>query len=261
MGKIDPAVEQLFTQRGISPSQLVQHVEHIHHKAFEIHPWPMIGGYHFLQTYINKQDIFEKLLPRLQHGDANILDLGCALGQDVRVLISCGVPPCSIYALDYMQDLWDVGFELFNDEIGTKRGMEEVTFRQHDFLQGVPEQWKGQMDVVFAGAFFHVFDYEDQVKASRNAAKLLKPQSGSLIFGYQLGRLTAVEGPSFASTSKSGKTFLHNQKSFEKLWCDIGEELNVQFDISFMFYSEGVEDFIKIDHEFRRIQFVVKVVS
>lgn len=262
VGEIDPAVAQLFEQRGISSSDLVQHVERIHHKAFEIHPWPCVGGYLFLKTMINKQVVFPSILPRLQRGDTTILDLGCALGQDVRVLISDGVPSRDIYALDYFTDFWNVGFELFNDNIGTGRGMEEVNFLCHNFLlQDIPKQWEGNMDFIFAGAFFHIFDYQDQVILSKNAAKLLRTQPGSMIFGYRLGRRTAAERPLPIGSSKSGNAFWHNQDSFDNMWQDIGSELGIQFKTSMTLHTENVEGFRKIDPGLTGTRFVVEVLS
>lgn len=262
VGEIDPAVRELFEQRGIPSSDLVQHVEHIHHKAFEIHPWPCVGGYLFLKTMINKQVLFPSILPRLQHGDTTILDLGCALGQDVRVLISSGVPSRNIYALDYFTDFWDVGFELFNDSIGTGRGMEEVNFLCQDFLlPGIPKQWDDNIDFIFAGAFFHIFDYQDQVILSRNAAKLLRPKPGSIIFGYQMGRTNAAERDLPIGSSKSGKVFWHSRESFEKMWQDIGAELGIQFKTSMTYHTENIEGFRKMDPELTGTRFVVELLS
>lgn len=260
--QIDPALVKLLEERGIPSTNVRKHVQEIHHRAFEVHPWPCVAGYSFLKTLMSKMPVFQTVLPRLQNDNATILDVGCALGQDIRILTSNNVPPRNIYALDFTSGFFDIGYQLFNDRPGTGKGMEEVSFELRNFVSDPPQEWFGKMDYVFAGAFFHVFNWDDQLTASRNAAKMLKNRNGSLIFGYQLGRDPAGHSQIAAmGTSDNEMMWRHDEASFKEMWRNIGTEMDIQFDIRITVSDQGIDDFRKRDDRMRLMTFVVERVE
>lgn len=77
----------------------------------------------------------------------------------------------------------------------------------------------GKVDIVFVGAFLHLFDYADQVKVAQRIVKLLRPKKDSLILGRQVGNINPGE-----KAGRSGRSvFRHNEESFQKLWDEVGE--------------------------------------
>lgn len=260
--ELEPALVKLLEERGIPSSKIRDHIQDIHHRAFEVHPWPCVAGYSFLKMMMSKMQIFQRVLPRLQHEDATILDVGCALGQDIRVLISKSVPSQNIYALDFTSGFFDIGYQLFKDHPGTGKGMEEVNFLLKNFVSDPPKEWFGKMDYVFAGAFFHVFNYEDQLMASRNAARMLKNQDGSLLFGYQLGRDPPGHSQIAAmGTSDNEMMWRHSDSSFKEMWNNIGAEMGIQFDVRVTMSDQGIDAFRKRDDRMRLMTFVVERVG
>ena len=62
------------------------------------------------------------------------MDLGCGLGQDLRVLVRDGTPAENLVGLDLMREYIDLGYELFQD-----RERLSSTFIAQDFFEDTPE--------------------------------------------------------------------------------------------------------------------------
>lgn len=58
-------------------------------------PYPCIGAFRFLDMSIPKQPIYPEILERLKAGQ-KLLDVGCALGQELRRLVRPLQNPSSI---------------------------------------------------------------------------------------------------------------------------------------------------------------------
>lgn len=81
------------------------------------------------------------------------------------------------------------------------------------------DKLEGKMDMVYAGAFFHLFGWDDQLEICKRIIKMLKPQKGSLVFGRQTGN---VKGQATPATPIVGKDppmiYRHSVDSFAELW-------------------------------------------
>lgn len=111
---------------------------------------------------------------------------------------------------------------------------------------------QGGFDIIHTQSFFHLWDYEGQVKASKAVAALLSPQRGSMIIGRQVGTVNEAK-----NEETMGKMFLHNVESFEKMWKEVGDEIGVTFQVHAELVSpSGQAKF----HEagMRRVVFTVK---
>lgn len=186
------------------------------------------------------------ILPTLQSG-GTLLDLGSGFSADFRALVSAGVDSTHLTALDNHDGFWNLGKELFHDE---ETMMARFVVANMKDLSTIPEDMVSSFDMIWAGASFHLFDWDGQFKASVVAAKMLRARKGSAVYGYQLGRTTGRE-------MKSGGMFLHDTRTFKRLWEDVGMEVGMRFEVKTWMYDSYVDDLKKGDEEIRRLKFAV----
>lgn len=164
----------------------------------------------FLDFGIGQTPQYPEVLNRVKSGQT-LLDVACCVGQDVRKLIADGAPAYNIFGTELKPEFIELGFELFRD-----RKTLENNFTTGDFLSsekaGLQEK---SFDLIYAGSFIHLFEWDLQVKALINAVSLLKHKSGSTIFGRQTGR--KVSERLAHPASYTGHAFFHNKESFQKL--------------------------------------------
>jgi hypothetical protein len=111
-----------------------------------------------------------------------------------------------------------LGYDLFKDKDTLK-----TTFFSADIFDEENENMKkveGDIDVVYAGSFLHLFAWDGQVKACKRLTKILKKE-GSVVMGRQVAEVTAGERAHIVDKSKT--LFVHNKESFERMWKEVGE--------------------------------------
>lgn len=213
----------LKTYSGIPAQEVLNHVVKVRDEAFEIFPYPCIGQFRFLNpSFSELGEEYDEVVKRLCQGE-KLLDMACCFGQTIRQLVAGGAPSENIYGCDLESGFIDLGYRLFKDK-DTLRSK----FMVADIFDPCSElsSIKGQIDMVFAGSFFHLWGYEKQVEASKAVAALLRPTPGSMILGRQLGAVTAVE-----NTFSTATMYLHNYESLQRMWKQIGIELGVEFTV------------------------------
>lgn len=177
-----------------------------------------IGQYRFLDLSIGNHELYPEILSRMKSGNEKYLDLGCCFGQDIRRLVKDGVASKDCYGSDLRLNFMELGYDLFldKDSLETKF-IESDVFDPDSNLKALD----GQIDILHAAAFFHLFDYEDQKKIGRRVVRLLKPQQGSLLVGRQVGN---VKGGEFDHrTNPKQKMFRHDVETWKQMWKEIGE--------------------------------------
>ncbi|KAG9194184.1 hypothetical protein G6011_04219 [Alternaria panax] len=210
-----PATRDLFEKYSkIPPADIVTHI-----KRF---PYPCLGNWGFLNFSIGKNPAYQEVLRRIKNGE-QFLDLGCCMGQDIRKLVHDGAPSENTYASDLKNDFWGFGYDMFLD-----KSTLQTQFMQADIFDPDSElkHVDGKMDMINAASFFHLFDWNEQVKAAKRVVQLSRPVSGSLIVGRQGGK---PEAGSFAHVMKEMTAFWHNPESWAKMWKQVGEETGTEW--------------------------------
>jgi len=219
--------------------------------------------FQFLDLSLITFDIYNEVLRRVKAGD-KFLDLGCCLGQEIRQLVHDGAPATNTYGSDLWPGLMEVGYELFRD-----RERLQTTFIAADVFDDASPlvgALAGGVDIVHAGAFFHLFGLEEQETAAMRVVQLLAPRPGSLVIGRQSGGEEAGE---FSSSSRAGgrKHFRHNPRSWKELWDRVGERTGTQWaveaDVRTTEYtlaadSEGKSEAIRQKMTGKGLRFVVR---
>jgi SAM-dependent methyltransferase len=171
-------------------------------------------------------EAYDEILERVKSGES-FLDLGCCFGQEIRQLVFDGAPSVNTYGSDLYGDFITIGYDLFKDKdrIETKFVAADV------FDDSSPlADWSGRMNIIFTGAFFHLFSLEDQERAAMRVLQLLAPKPGSLLVGHHTGH--ELPGAYARSGDKSGrKHFRHNPQSWKELWDRVGQNTGSKWDV------------------------------
>lgn len=242
----------LETYGRISPEKVVDHVVQIRDEAWQIHPYPCIGQFRFLDLSLNQTKEYSDILQRLQQGQ-KLLDMACCFGQEIRQLVADGAPSENIYGCDLREDYIKLGYKLFRDQDTLRTKF--LTANIFDATSALTDL-QGQFDMVYAGSFFHLWGYEDQVRASKSVALLLRPQKGSTIYGRQVGSVNA--GTHNHRTNPTGTMYRHNVESLKRMWCDIGDNLGVSFAVEARLEELDPDHFKFHTPDTRRIHFIIR---
>ncbi|KAI4727060.1 hypothetical protein E4T49_05171 [Aureobasidium sp. EXF-10728] len=224
---VDPAARSVLeTYCNIPSAEVVPHVLRIRDEAWEVFPYPCIGQFRFLDMPLGGFDEYPEIVKRLKSGDAKYLDLGCCFGQDIRRLVADGVPSEALIGSDLQQGFLDLGFDLFKDKetLHSKFVAADVFAAESELTP-----LEGNIDVIHASSFFHLFGYEGQKKIARRVVQLLKPKKDSLLVGRQVGNVKAHEAES--SASGNGNMFLQNVESWQQMWKEIGKETGTEWEV------------------------------
>jgi len=216
----------LETYSHIPAEDVTAHVIAVRERAWEVCPYPCIGGFRFLDLSMAQTAEYPEILARLKEGET-LLDMACCFGQEVRKLVADGAPAGNVWGSDLMGEFVELGYDLFLDRetLGSRFVVGDVFDQGSDL-----GQLRGKMDMVYAGSFFHLFGWEGQVQASKEVVRLLKPKKGSMIVGRQVGSTN----PSVKEhkTNPTGEMYRHNVESLQKQWREIGEAMGVRFTVT-----------------------------
>jgi hypothetical protein len=81
----------------------------------------------------------------------------------------------------------------------------------------------GKINIIYTGAFFQVFNFDQQETIAARIVQLLVPQPASVIIRQQSGSETAGDYSRASDTSRR-KHFRHNPESWQELWDGVGEK-------------------------------------
>lgn len=140
-----------------------------------------------------------------------------------------------MFASDISGELWDLGFELFNDR--DKMVAKFIQANVLDTGSGLG-QLKGMVDVIIANQFIHLFDWEGQVSVMKKIVELSKP--GTILIRYQRAQVPPRE-----LERQWGNMYFHDDESFRKLWqrVEVGTKSKWDLDVKLVDLSEwGMEE-------------------
>ncbi|KAF1835161.1 hypothetical protein BDW02DRAFT_298696 [Decorospora gaudefroyi] len=221
-----PATRELFEKYSKVPSaDVVHHIKHVRDQAFKTYPYPCLGNWGFVNLWIGEGPAYQEVLSRVQNGE-QLLDLGCCMGQDIRKLVYDGAPSDKIYGSDLKQNFWDLSYDLFLD-----KSTLQTRFLQADIFDSDSQlkQLDGKLDIVNAASFFHLWQWDEQVKAAKRVVQLLKPVPGGLLIGRQGGK---PEAGSLGNVVKEMNPFWHNPESWAQMWEQVGKETGTEWKVA-----------------------------
>lgn len=162
-------------------------------------------------TPIIKDPLFPTITARLKESNETFLDVGCCVGQVSRYLIAEGISSERLYGTDLQSQFLDIGYELFHDKSKNKG-----TYIAGDMLQEDDPRLgilHGRIDIIYASAFFHLFERDGQLKIAKQMVNFLKSDNPkTMIFGRQ-------GGPKVPGWEK----YLLDSESWQRLWDEVGE--------------------------------------
>jgi hypothetical protein len=189
---------------------------------------------------------YKQILDRVKGGE-KFLDFGCCFGQEVRKLVcTChptlsfsfhtphriaqaydGAPPENLYGTDLRQEFIDLGYDLFQDRETLKS-----TFIAADAFdpQSPLKQLNGRMSIVYAGSFFHLFDWDGQFAMAKRVVELLKPEPGGMLLGRQVGNFNPGE---YVRDGQDGekRRWRHDPRTWKEMWELVGKETGTKWDV------------------------------
>ncbi|KAI0687626.1 hypothetical protein BC835DRAFT_403343 [Cytidiella melzeri] len=242
----DPDPEALaFYQKetGIEDdAELKQHILTVQKEAFSIYNYPCIRVFEFMRLKLARLPAYDQVL-RLgrERENALLLDLGCCFGNDTRKVIQDGYPKHNVMASDLRKGLWDLGHKLFcSTPQSFPVAFVEGNIFDPEFLTSAPplatstsvyadlrpdlasltslNPLRGRMSVIFTGALFHLFSFEQQHSIAKSLAGLLSPDPGSMLIGVQGG---TFEKGFWQPTGSEYKMACHSPESWAQMWHDI----------------------------------------
>jgi hypothetical protein len=178
----------------------------------------------FLTLNIPELPVYDEIVQRLRGGE-KLLDLGCCFAQELRRLVCDGAPSENLYGADLHDGFFTVGYRLFNDKTKLKsRLMAADIFDPNSKLR----QLDGQMDIIHAGSFYHLFSWDQQVQAVKRTVEHLKQCPGSMVVGRHAGDTEPGEK---ARPGKLGSRYRHNAETWAELWRQVGRETGTTWQV------------------------------
>jgi len=234
--KLSPQVRDLFeTYSKIPADEVESHVYKLRDQAWQIYPYPCIGQFRFLDLAITHQPEYPQVVTRLKTGNQKYLELGCCFGQEIRKLVLDGVPSESLYAVDLEQPFIDLGYKLFKDKDTLK-----AHFMTANLVAGTGnidkvKALEGQIDILYAASFLHLFDYDTQLALCIMITKLLKPVKGSVFMGRQVGNVKAGHRERNAGKQQM---YAHDEGSWKEMWRKVEEVTRTRWRVDFDYVTE-----------------------
>lgn len=182
--------------------------------------------FEFTQFNLPLYPKYYELLATLRAG-GRYLDVGCCVGQDVRYLYAQGdIPAENLYAADLKQEFIDMGYELFMDRKTFRARIEPADL--FDDQCWINQELAGQMDVIHASYFLHLFEYDTQLSAAIKLVHLLKAQRGSKIVGRSVGSTI----PNTYIHPTVGAMYRHSYETFEAFWLEVGDATGTELELT-----------------------------
>ena len=210
-------------------------------KAWAVHPYPCIGRYRFLELSLAHHPGYPRILARLRAAadppadpPPLLLDLGCCLGQDLRKLRHDGAPAEALRGAELRGAFVALGHALFRDAAGLPA---ETHFVVGDVLDpaGAYPALRGQMGMLHAASFLHLWDWEGQVDVASRMVGLMADRPGVVMLGRDIGNVEAgYKRHSTTGVEGQGdrRMWRHDVASCERMWREVGERTGTEWRVT-----------------------------
>jgi len=227
--------------------KLKEHIFAVQEEAYKVFPFPCIWRFSFVGFKAARLPIYKYVLELgRERSDAIYLDVGCCVGNDLRKVIDDGYPIHNVIATDKTHGFWDIGHKLFFstpesfpvkfiagdifdpahlalvvDEDDNLTSTNPISSQPPESLQSLTSlnPLRGHVSVIYASAFFHLFDEERQFELARLFAGLLDPRPGSTMFGAHVA--LPEKGTRTDSLFRVNPgMFCHSPESWIEMWED-----------------------------------------
>lgn len=101
----------------------------------------------------------------------------------------------------------------------------QATFIESDIFDDdsmLLQQHESSFDILICGDFFHLFDFEDQVKAASRCVQLSRARAGTTVIGKQIGATPPMTVPT--GFGSKAQMYLHDETSFREMWSKVEEQ-------------------------------------
>ncbi|KAJ6017898.1 hypothetical protein N7451_001277 [Penicillium sp. IBT 35674x] len=243
----EPAKTMLEKYSKILPDQVLQHVNDVRDRAFEVFPYPCIGSFRFLDMSIPNLPVYPEI-PRATEMRSKAAGYGLcywtrAAAPSMLMWITpwqCrapiqspnetqaydGVPSENLYASDLHKKFFNIGYDLFADRetLKTKFIASDIFDDDSDVVRDLT----GKIDIVNTASFFHLFSRDQQIIVAKRVVGLLRARPGSLLIGRQIG---CADPDDTNSEGKESLLYRHNLETWKSLWKQVQEETGTQWEV------------------------------
>ncbi|KAF8810807.1 hypothetical protein BYT27DRAFT_7091067 [Phlegmacium glaucopus] len=224
--------------------------------------FPCIRQFHFVSFFMERNIIYKHIVEYAQKTPSDkspvVLDLGCCMGTDLRKLLQDGYPANStstnVYGCELLPEFITEGHKLYRDGPDSKKPTPIKFFSDDIFNVPVKadgavaesgsfglNNLRGKIDILYAGALFHLFEEEKQFALAQRLVALINAKfsadrnnTEAIIFGRHIGSLEAHKAH---RPSEFGGAFGHSPESWKEMW----ETILVQT------FGQGVLKHVEID--------------
>ncbi|KAI0450222.1 hypothetical protein F5B21DRAFT_491663 [Xylaria acuta] len=242
---VEPTRALLEQYSGIPAKDVDRHVYQMRDRLWDVYPYACVGRFRFASLEFAADAYYQVALFRLlqaqtededEDDETRLLDVGCCVGQVLRKLAFDGVDSRRLYGTDVEPRFLDIGYDLFRDRykfkgrfvIGdillnnrSKENSDDDNDDDDDDDGGddALDALDAKMTFIHATSFFHLFTWDDQVRAATRMVRLLRPDRPDvMLFGRQVGTVL----PRDHGRAGSDKVYLHNAASWQRLWDEVG---------------------------------------
>lgn len=192
--------------------------------------YPFITQLRFLRLSLAHHPAYPHILNLLKPYEHHhkILDVGTALGQDVRKLLHDGVSAASIVGLELDPRFNDLGYDLFLDRSRLEAQGPQWLFGDVLVISQSDPSLLNTFSIINTSSLLHLFPLEKQHALCRAFVSLLRPEPGSTVIGWSIGSPTPMD---YFDFTNFGLQYRHSVESFREMWESVGRETRTEWKV------------------------------
>ncbi|KAI1826714.1 hypothetical protein F4861DRAFT_42471 [Xylaria intraflava] len=217
---------------GIPAEDTAAHLVRMQARLWAVYPNACVSQFRFAFLGFTDDLFYRGMLSQLltaklhSRAEMRLLDVGCCVGQVLRKIAADGVDSSWLYGADIEPRFQELGYELFNDRNKFKAKFVVGDVLTRDSTDKRLDVLDGKMTFVHASSFFHMFTWDDQLRAAMRMIRFLDPKAPSaMIFGRQAATLRPN-----AHQIGANHAYLHSPETWQKLWDEVGERTGTKWD-------------------------------